>query len=303
VSPVPMTNTGDTPDTPQGPAAGGPAVPDRQGGPAAPAADAGGTADAGGGPSTEVTPEEAGKLEALLDELEGQDALEDKHQPFTDSYGLVLILLVTTFFVTAIAGDHQWGRIGSLLLLAGTTWLALRASRVQRRLLRWAVALIPVVTAVAVVATILGSEETSRGVAAALTVLLVVIGPFVIARRLVSHMAVDFNTFYGAICIYLLIAMFFASTYAFTSWVQGVPFFTQVHPPARAGSIDYLYFSFITITTVGYGDLTAASSVGRMTASCEAVLGQLYLITVVALVVQNLGQARHYRNIRKRLRK
>ena len=46
----------------------------------------------------------------------------------------------------------------------------------------------------------------------------------------------------------------------------------------------------MTITTIGYGDLTAAAGVGRMTAVLEAIFGQLYLITVVALVVQNLGQ-------------
>ena len=60
--------------------------------------------------------------------------------------------------------------------------------------------------------------------------------------------------------------------------------------PKDTPAIDYLYFSFVTITTIGYGDFTAASSVGRMTAVLEAVFGQLYLITVVALVVQNLGQ-------------
>ena len=46
----------------------------------------------------------------------------------------------------------------------------------------------------------------------------------------------------------------------------------------------------MTITTTGYGDFTAASGIGRMTAVLEAIFGQLYLITVVALVVQNLGQ-------------
>jgi hypothetical protein len=139
-------------------------------------------------------------------------------------------------------------------------------------------------------------------VAAALTVLLVVVAPVAIVRRLASHPTVSLNTFYGAVCIYLLLAMFFASVYSLTSWVEGAPFFAQIQPPAKASTIDYLYFSFITITTVGYGDLTAAGSVGRMTAACEAVLGQLYLITVVALVVQNLGQSRHYKNIRERLR-
>ena len=70
-----------------------------------------------------------------------------------------------------------------------------------------------------------------------------------------------------------------------------MPFFVQMPDPAHPpSSVDYLYFSFVTITTTGYGDFTAASGVGRMTAVLEAIFGQLYLITVVALVVQNLGQ-------------
>ncbi len=299
-----MDEAGDTRQQPQGPAPGAPgaehALPEHAHRAAAAWA-AAGTAGAAAG-ADDVTPEEAEKLEALLDQIEGQDKFEDSHVKFLDSFGLVLLLLVATYFVTAISGDHQWGRVGSLVLLAATTWFALRASHVQRVLLRWAVALIPLVTTIAVVAILLGSAETGKGIGAALTVLLVFVAPVAIARRLLSHISVSFNTFYGAVCIYLLIAMWFASVYSFTGWVESTPFFVQIVPPDRAGAIDYLYFSFITMTTVGYGDLTAAGSVGRMTAACEAVIGQLYLITVVALVVQNLGQSRHYRDIRKRLR-
>ena len=52
-----------------------------------------------------------------------------------------------------------------------------------------------------------------------------------------------------------------------------------------ATTADYLYFSFVTITTVGYGDFTAASGLGRALASLEALLGQVYLVTVVATIV------------------
>jgi len=229
--------------------------------------------------------------------------IKEKPPRFADSYGLVLALLITSYFVTAIGGNSTWGRALSLVVLAATTWLSLRASQVERRVLRWALALIPVVTIVAVVAVLLGSDETGRGVTAALTIMLVVVAPVAIVRRLTSHMVVNLNTFYGAVCIYLLLAMFFASAYALTGIAYGGQFFAQITPPARATSLDFLYFSFITMTTVGYGDLTAAGSVGRMLASLEAILGQLYLITVVALVVQNLGQERRFKNFRDRIRK
>jgi uncharacterized membrane protein len=214
---------------------------------------------------------------------------------FADSFGLVLVLLVVSYFVSAAAGDHVYGRIVILLVLATTTWLALRASQVKRRLLRLAVALIPLATVVAIALVLVGNETTAKIVTALLTGLLVVVAPVAIVKRLATHPVISLNTFYGAVCVYLLIAMFFATAFAFTSTVSHHSFFAQLQTP---GSIDYLYFSFTTITTVGYGDLTAAGGVGRMTAVLEAVFGQLYLITVVALVVQNLGQER-----REKLRK
>jgi hypothetical protein len=53
-----------------------------------------------------------------------------------------------------------------------------------------------------------------------------------------------------------------------------------------------VYFSFVTLTTVGYGDLTASNEVGRAVAILEALAGQLYLVTIVALFVSNLGRER-----------
>jgi len=216
----------------------------------------------------------------------------EKPPRFADSYGLVLVLLIVSYFVTAAAGDTQYGRALVLVFLAATTWLALRASQVERRLLRYAVALIPVLTLGAIALSAVGSEDLSQAVAGVLTALLVIVAPVAIVKRLATHPVINLNTFYGAICVYLLIAMFFASLFALAGVFSGGSFFAQIQPPQKPGAIDYLYFSLTTITTVGYGDLSAVGSVGRMLAVLEAVLGQLYLITVVSLVVQNLGQAR-----------
>jgi Ion channel len=210
---------------------------------------------------------------------------------FADSFGLVLLLLVISYFVIAAAGDGNVGRIVSMIIFATTTWLALRAAQVKRRILRIALALIPLVTLLAIVLVLVGNEETATLVSKLLTILLVVVAPVAILRRLVEHPVISLNTFYGAVCVYLLIAMFFASTYGVIALISGEQFFAQLTmAPKDTPAIDYLYFSFVTITTTGYGDLSAAWGVGRMTAVIEAIFGQLYLITVVALVVQNLGQ-------------
>ena len=50
----------------------------------------------------------------------------------------------------------------------------------------------------------------------------------------------------------------------------------------------YLYFSYSTLTTVGYGDLVARSNLGHTLSAFEALLGQIYLVTVVAVIVTNV---------------
>ncbi len=211
---------------------------------------------------------------------------------FADSFGLVLLLLVIGIFVLAAGGDSDAVRIASMVIFAATTWLALRASQVKRRILRIALALIPLATAVGIVLVLAGSEDSASLFTKALTILLVLVAPAAILRRLVDHPVISLNTFYGAVCVYLLIALLFATLYALIALVADQQFFAQLPQvaPKDTPQLDYVYFSFTTITTTGYGDFTSAIDVGRMTAVVEMILGQLYLITVVALVVQNLGQ-------------
>ena len=101
-----------------------------------------------------------------------------------------------------------------MVIFATTTWLALRAAQVKRRILRLALAIIPLVTFVAIILVLVGSEDTATLVNKLLTILLVVVAPVAILKRLVAHPVISLNTFYGAVCVYLLIAMFFASCFA-----------------------------------------------------------------------------------------
>ncbi len=116
-----------------------------------------------------------------------------------------------------------------------------------------------------------------------------VVAPVAIIRHLTRRMALSAETFLGAVCVYLLIAQLFATLFSLTAIIAGQPLFVQTSHPS---AMDYIYFSFVTMTTVGYGDYSSALDVGRMLAMTEAVFGQLYLITVVSLVVQNLGVRR-----------
>jgi voltage-gated potassium channel Kch len=59
-----------------------------------------------------------------------------------------------------------------------------------------------------------------------------------------------------------------------------------------------VYYSFITLTTTGYGDFVPLADVARMVAVTEALLGQVYLVTIVALLVSNVGGSRRPRGAR-----
>jgi hypothetical protein len=112
-----------------------------------------------------------------------------------------------------------------------------------------------------------------------LWILLATIAPILVVRRLIQHKRASGKTLLGAVSAYLLIALAF--NFAFLALdAIGEPFFGQEEP-----TTSFMYFSLVTITTLGYGDLAAAEPLGRLLATIEAVIGQVYLVTFVAMIV------------------
>jgi len=73
--------------------------------------------------------------------------------------------------------------------------------------------------------------------------------------------------------------------------IYGARGFAASHSTTASTAADYVYFSFVTLATLGYGDLVPRTTLGRMLAVTEALVGQLYLVTVVALLVSNYRQS------------
>jgi uncharacterized membrane protein len=117
--------------------------------------------------------------------------------------------------------------------------------------------------------------------------LLAFAAPLTILRRILSSPTITVRIVLGALAIYLLVGLTYAYLYPVIAALTNQPFFAQTENP---GAVDYVYFSYVTLTTVGYGDFTAATSVGRMVAVSEALTGQLYLVSAVALLVGNIGR-------------
>ena len=93
----------------------------------------------------------------------------------------------------------------------------------------------------------------------------------------------------GSIAIYLLLGVFFALLYAIVFFSVPSQFLESIYPSRLS---EFIYFSFTTLTTLGYGDISPAGTLTRSLSTIEAVSGQLFLtITVARLVGLSLAQS------------
>jgi hypothetical protein len=200
-------------------------------------------------------------------------------------YGVLLMLLVATFFFVGTAPSGRLTTLLTVIIESMTLAVALLASGARRIIIMLAGVVIALGVVVAV-AQLFVKGHAIASATAGISALLVLVAPISIVRGLVARHTLDLKTVLGALCLYVMIGLFFAFTFNAIQTISGDPFFAQNH---HGTAPDFVYFSFITLTTVGYGDLTALGHLGRSLAAFEAMLGQLYLVTVVALLVSNLG--------------
>ena len=141
-------------------------------------------------------------------------------------------------------------------------------------------------------ADLFGPAEIDQDTVGAGQLLLIAVVPTTIAvavlRDLRDSRRVTLRAVFGVLCIYLVLGMAFAYIGELIEAISSEAYFTEI---AQGSVSDFLYFSYATLTTVGYGDLTAANQTGRSLAIAEALIGQIYVITVVAIIVGNLGSA------------
>jgi hypothetical protein len=213
-------------------------------------------------------------------------------------FGWLLGLIGSSVVFSMAAPDAVWGESVALLLQAGVLLLALNAVQAPPRLRRLAVGAVAAVIAIGAAGLLVDTstpEEVTAGAAvvAGLGVVLVAATIAAIADHLRTAGALTGRTVLGALCIYLLIGTLFTFAYALLATVDANPFFADGEA-ANLSSLEY--FSFTTQTTVGFGDLAPATRAGRALAMAQALIGQIYLVTVVALVVSNLTLPRRHRS-------
>jgi hypothetical protein len=208
-------------------------------------------------------------------------------------YGLLLLALFATFFYGGIAKEGDVTRVVGTILVGATLMLSLYAAEASARRLRMAGALVLLILIGVLFATFVGEGSGRVGLAAILNGLMVAIAPpavvLGVTRNLRAKGTVTVTVVAGVLCLYLLLGLFFAFLYVAIQNLGGAPFFAN---GAAATSPLSIYFSFVTLATLGYGDYTARTNLGHTLSATEALLGQIYLVTVVATIVSRLGPGR-----------
>jgi hypothetical protein len=209
-------------------------------------------------------------------------------------YGLLLVATLLSLAVQGIAPPGGLQQVVVTGLAGASLLLAFRAADLSPRLIRLAAALAGAVFVLSVVRATAGG--IGEGAARAMNAALMLAGPPAVAvgvlRDLRSSGQVRLEAVMGVLSLYILLGLLFGFVYGAMDRLGGDPFFAGGDPATVSRC---LYFSFTTLTTVGYGDLVARSDLGHTLAVFEALLGQIYLVTVVSLIVANLGRpARRY---------
>jgi len=195
-------------------------------------------------------------------------------------YGLLLLVLIGTYLFSAFSGAHLTTEI-QIGLFALVLLLAMRSSPLPGRWPLVIIALTVTGSAAALAATLTGTPA-GEGAAELWKALILLLTTVVVVRRVLAKPTVTIQSIYGALSAYLIIGLMFAACYAAIQRLDSQDFFAS-NEPANTQTLQY--FSFTTLTTLGYGDFTAARSGGRSLAVMEAVTGQVFLATLVARLV------------------
>lgn len=205
----------------------------------------------------------------------------DRAERVRDAFGLVLVLVLLTYVLTSLMANRGWSAVVLCLATSATSVVALTSSHASARLVRSAIWLSVVTVGLAA----LGAAVDDRiwlNFASAVQIGLLTVAMTAVLRRVVTTAEVGSRTILGAISVYTVLGILFTFVYGMIDRIQGGPFFEGV---AHPNGSDFIFFSYTTLTTTGYGDLVPGGQPGQMISGLEMMIGQIFLVTLVAGLV------------------
>jgi voltage-gated potassium channel Kch len=202
--------------------------------------------------------------------------------PIRERYGLVLFLILIGYVLSGL-DSSRWVTALNALLWGALLFTTLWSPGVPKRVRRIGAGAIVVILISAIPLGLI-EADVALGVRLLLLAVAQLAALLAILSRILTHDQVRLQTVMGAIAAYALIAFVMAAVYHAINVFTDGGFLNNV-----VSEGDYTYFSFVTLTTVGYGDITAASDLAKRLVVVEAFVGQVFLIVLVARLVALWG--------------
>ncbi len=202
-------------------------------------------------------------------------------QRASDAFGLVLLLVLLTYVLASVISNRGWAAVLLTMVMGATSVVALTSSHAKPALVRRALRFAVLAVLLAMVSAVTGGRHWISA-ANFINICLLAVAMGAVLRRVVTSGHVSSRTILGAISVYTSLGILFTWAYGLIDRIEGGGFFGA--GVAVKGS-DFLFFSYTTLTTTGYGDLVPAGQVGRMVSGLEMMLGQIFLVTLVAGLV------------------
>ena len=210
-----------------------------------------------------------------------KESLARSLERMSNAFGIVILLVLATYVAASLTKYSGWSAVAISVLGCAASTVAVASSGVGEKLVSTAIGLASACVALAVVAAVT-DRNGALGIAALIQILLLAWGAGTVLRAVLHEERVGFRTILGAISVYLIFGLLFASLYVAIDRLQPGAFFD---PVTELETGDYVFFSFTTLTTTGYGNLVPGGQPGKMFSVLEMLLGQIFLVTLSAGLV------------------
>lgn len=199
----------------------------------------------------------------------------------SDAFGLVLALVLITYVLTSLLENRGWSAVLLTVATSATSVVALTSSHAQAKVVRVVLLLSALTIALAAISAADG-DQTWLNFASLIQVSMLAIAMGAVLRRVVMAANVGSRTILGALSVYAVLGLLFTFVYGAIDRIQSGPFFEGVAHPHGS---DFIFFSYTTLTTTGYGNLVPGGQPGQMISGLEMMIGEIFLVTLVAGLV------------------